>query len=582
MGKLNRIRTPLPQGSPGAKLLKNLNWFTVSIFLIAMAMMIGVGLFYTARGVIDTRMFLISFALFTAFIVAVGISANIIVRRMLLHHLLYKNGLVTISEISTDAVLFWGTDNIVLTWSTGAENAFGYSADEAVGILDIARLFPADQLDDLMDMLSSEQGGAVRDLRITGKRRSGERFPLEASVSLITVPEEQALGALAVMRDVTERDRMERLLVESEERYRALFGSSADGICYSDSDGVIQECNQAFADMLGRPVMELKGMSFEELTPEGECRDALEEFARKMREHGYSDELSTRYMTCSGAYIPVSVRSWMVYNDDGEPVGAWAIVRNQSERVRYEELIRDTMTHLEQANDRLQELDRLKTELVAVVSHELRAPLGAIESSLNAMRCMQSEALDEEREKLMGVLDRGVRRLSDLVEDLMDLTRIESGQLKLEKAPVDVSDLAERVVSSFEDRFLEKGLQITFSNNDGVCTVDCDPSRIEQVLTNLIDNAFKYTDEGGVTVGIDRAPRSVAFTVSDSGIGIPPGLGDKIFEKFFCLDAPCNNGKQGIGLGLAICRGIVEAHGGSIDVESKQGEGTTFCFSLPA
>ena len=383
------------------------------------------------------------------------------------------------------------------------------------------------------------------------------------------------------LRDLDERMRMEEQVRRSEERLKTLFESSADGIFYTDNDGHILECNSAFVEMLGYTHDELQGKTYQQLTPGDWHQVDSDVIESQLKNSGYSDEYMKEYMTRDGVRIPVATRVWVFNDRSGKPEGAWAMVRNLSERIQYENFMRETIIRLEQANDRLQELDRLKTELVAMVSHELRAPLGAIESSLNAMRVLKDGGSPEEQEELIRILDRGVQRLSRLVDDLMDITRIESGQLKLEPRPVDAADLAGRVVSSFEGRFADKGIDIAFERPAGACMALCDPGRIEQVLTNLIANALKFTDDGGVVVSIDCTPDDTIFRVADSGPGLPTELHQKVFEKFFSLDLPSTDGKQGVGLGLAISKGIVEAHDGHIWVESGTGAGATFCFEIP-
>lgn len=364
-------------------------------------------------------------------------------------------------------------------------------------------------------------------------------------------------------------------------RYKVLFETSAEGIIFADNDGRILECNDAFAEMLGYSPNELMGKTSREITP-ADWHDVDQDVEEsQIKSAGHSDEYKKEFLKKSGSRVPVSVRAWVVYDGSGKPEGPWVVVRNLSEHVQYESFVRETLTRLDQARDALVELDRIKNDLVATVSHELRAPLATIESSLNAMKAMQPGGQLEEREELLRILDRGVQRLSKLVEELMDMTRIESGGLRLERRTVDSMELAARVVKTFEGPFAEKGLVLFLDESGGECTGTFDPQRIEQVLTNLIENALKFTEQGRVSVRIERDPSNVVFSIKDSGPGIPTELHQKVFEKFFSLDDQPREGRQGVGLGLAISKGIVEAHGGRIWINSRRGTGATFSFEIP-
>lgn len=364
-------------------------------------------------------------------------------------------------------------------------------------------------------------------------------------------------------------------------RYKVLFETSAEGIIFADNDGRILECNDAFAEMLGYSPNELMGKTSREITP-ADWHDVDQDVEEsQIKSAGHSDEYKKEFLKKSGSRVPVSVRAWVVYEGSGKPEGSWVVVRNLSEHVQYESFVRETLTRLDQARDALVELDRIKNDLVATVSHELRAPLATIESSLNAMKAMQPGGQLEEREELLRILDRGVQRLSKLVEELMDMTRIESGGLRLERRTVDSMELAARVVKTFEGPFAEKGLVLFLDESGGECTGTFDPQRIEQVLTNLIENALKFTEQGRVSVRVERDPSNVVFSVKDSGPGIPTELHQKVFEKFFSLDDQPREGRQGVGLGLAISKGIVEAHGGRIWINSRRGAGATFSFEIP-
>ena len=364
-------------------------------------------------------------------------------------------------------------------------------------------------------------------------------------------------------------------------RYKVLFETSAEGIIFADNDGRILECNDAFAEMLGYSPNELMGKTSREITP-ADWHDVDQDVEEsQIKSEGHSDEYKKEFLKKSGSRVPVSVRAWVVYEGSGKPEGSWVVVRDLSEHVQYESFVRETLTRLDQARDALVELDRIKTDLVATVSHELRAPLATIESSLNAMKAMQPGGQLEEREELLRILDRGVQRLSKLVEELMDMTRIESGGLRLERRTVDSMELAARVVKTFEGPFAEKGLVLFLDESGGECTGTFDPQRIEQVLTNLIENALKFTEQGRVSVRVERDPSNVVFSVKDSGPGISTELHQKVFEKFFSLDDQPREGRQGVGLGLAISKGIVEAHGGRIWINSRRGAGATFSFEIP-
>jgi PAS domain S-box-containing protein len=367
---------------------------------------------------------------------------------------------------------------------------------------------------------------------------------------------------------------------KSSIRYKALFETSAEGIIFAGNDGCILECNEAFAEMLGYSTKELIGKTSREITP-ADWHDVDQDEEDHFKSSGHSDEYKKEFLKKNGSRVPVSVRAWIVHDSSGKPLGYWAVCRDLSERIQYESFMRETLTRLDQARDALMELDRTKTDLVATVSHELRAPLATIESSLNAMKTMQPVGQLEEREDLLRILDRGVLRLSKLVEELMDMTRIESGGLKLERQAVDAMELADRVVKTFEGPFADKDLTLALDGPTGGCASNCDPRRIEQVLTNLIDNALKFTEQGRVLVRVERDPANVVFSVQDSGPGIPTELHQKVFEKFFSLDDQPREGRQGVGLGLAISKGIVEAHGGRIWISSRRGAGSTFSFEIP-
>jgi len=208
-------------------------------------------------------------------------------------------------------------------------------------------------------------------------------------------------------------------------------------------------------------------------------------------------------------------------------------------------------TELESANIRLLELDRLKSEFVSMVSHELKTPLTSIKLSMDILRSLSGSEKDiRTKDELFGIVDRNIERQSRLVNDLLYISRIETGTLKFNLGPVDLYDIIRESVRS------------------------------TQVFVNLIGNALKFTEKGEIRIQVRMVAGHPEIRVSDTGIGIPPDELGRIFDKFHQVDSGLTREVGGTGLGLAICRGIINGHGGSIRAESEVGRGSTFVIVL--
>jgi two-component system sensor histidine kinase ResE len=225
-------------------------------------------------------------------------------------------------------------------------------------------------------------------------------------------------------------------------------------------------------------------------------------------------------------------------------------------------------------------LDKLRKDFIANVSHELRTPIAMLQGYSEAI-VDDVAATDEEKKELAKVIYDESLRMGRLVNDLLDLARMEAGHLTLHHEQVPLKPYIERIIHKFQALAKEKGVHLLVEMNDELI-VSFDPDRIEQVLTNLIDNALRHTDEGGeVRVIVDTDEEVVRISVQDSGSGIPEEDLPFVFERFYKADKARTRGRSGTGLGLAIAKNIVDAHKGTIAVHSKLGEGTTFTFTLP-
>ena len=226
-----------------------------------------------------------------------------------------------------------------------------------------------------------------------------------------------------------------------------------------------------------------------------------------------------------------------------------------------------------------EELDKLKNSLLSTVSHELRSPLTTIKGYATMLLDYEQKLNPEEKREYLKSINRATDRLTELVDHLLDLSRLETGLLKLNKEPSDITDILIEEVT--EARFRAPSYEIKLKMADDLPKVEVDPGRIRQVIDNLLDNAIKYSEKGtSILVEARCASQELHISVSDQGIGIPAKDLNKVFSWMYRIERPVSE-VSGIGLGLAICKGLIQAHGGKLWVESEPGKGSTFHFILP-
>lgn len=237
---------------------------------------------------------------------------------------------------------------------------------------------------------------------------------------------------------------------------------------------------------------------------------------------------------------------------------------------------------LHETKNELEQLNQIKNEFISMVSHELRTPLTAVKGFVKVVLTGEAGAVNAQQEKFLHIADQSIDRLTVLISDLLDISRIESGQLRLDVAPLDARAVVGRVIENIMPAVKGKNLSIGSDLPARLPQVLADRERLMQVFDNLIHNAIKFTPEGGkITVAAANKGDFINFSVADTGIGIAPDDHDRIFEKFYQVESGTTRSTGGTGLGLAIVKSIVELHGGQIWVESEQGRGATFQFLIP-
>jgi PAS domain S-box-containing protein len=347
--------------------------------------------------------------------------------------------------------------------------------------------------------------------------------------------------------------------VDTAARLRAVMDNIGDGIVTFDRGARVLSINPAVRRIFGRLESELVGHEFTELlaaSPEREAVGALISSTSRGWRNKDSHVTEIDGVKLSGDNFPMELALTRLDYASG-PIFV-AALRDISER---------------------KEMDRVKSEFIATVSHELRTPLTVILGYLPLL----SDPKDMPEAAVVARLAKNMKHsgehLLSLVTDLLDISRIESGRMTLQRVPLSIQNVVDSVVGIMDEQATEKGLKLRVEAADGI--VHGDETRLRQILINLIGNAVKFTDKGEVSISAAVNPRGVTFTITDTGMGVPLDQLDKIFDRFRQVDGSATRKEGGTGLGLAITRSLVELHGGTISATSSFGNGTKFVFDIP-
>ena len=503
---------------------------------------------------------------------------------------------------SDDAIVSKDLNGIVTSWNVAAERMFGYTAEEMIG-RSIRTIIPADRQSEEDDVLARiREGIRVDHFETIRQRKNGTLLPISLTVSPIRDNHGRIVGASKIARDISERTLLIERTAFLADAGKALAGSLdysstlktlaslavplvADW-CAIDvlEDGTLRRLAVAHADPLKMAFdspydAEAVLRSGDSLFVPDVTDDMLVEAAG-----GDGDRLSFLRSLALRSYVSAPLVA------SGRTFGALTFATAESGRQLSERDVRfveDVASRAALAVDNARAYDearranRLKDEFLATLSHELRTPLNAI---LGYLRMMQSGLIARDKQsKAIETVTRNATSLTHIIEDVLDVSRIISGKLRLDVQSVDVARVVSDAVESVHPAAAAKGVRVTVIADPRSEPVAGDPERLQQLVWNLVSNAVKFTPRGGqVQVRVERSNSRVNIVVSDTGLGIAPEFLPHIFERFRQADAGTTRKHGGLGLGLAITRHLVELHGGTIEATSDGvGKGSTFHVSLP-
>ncbi len=459
------------------------------------------------------------------------------------------------------AIYLLDPEGRVVTWNKGAERIKGYKAEEVVG-KHFSLFYPKEAI---------EQGWPEQALEVASTddlfkregwqvRKDGSRFWAGVVITALRDEVGNLKGFSKIACEVTGRR-------QGEEKFRGLLESAPDAMVIVAGDGTIVLVNTQTERLFGYRREELLGQPVEILVAEPMRAKHVQQRNRFLASpvvRPMGSGLDLYGLRKDGSQFPVEISLSPLDAEEGLLVSA--VVRDISERKRIEEALKDA--------------DRRKDEFLAMLSHELRNPLAPI---LNALQVLQLQKGETPRQqKAQAIIERQVGRLTHLVDDLLDVSRTVSGRIKLRREQIVVSDIVERAVETVRPLIDQRRHEFTVSLPPEPIWLNGDAARLEQVVTNLLTNAAKYTTEGGhIWLSVQQEGDKLVLRVRDTGLGIAPAFLPHVFDLFTQAERSSDRLQGGLGIGLALAKRLVEMHEGTIVVSSTLGEGSEFVVCLP-
>ena len=476
-----------------------------------------------------------------------------------------------ILKYANDIILLVDKDLSIVEANDRALEFYQYTRDEFIG-MNVDKIRSTETLSQIPGNVNIVEENESATFETVHRRKDNTTFLVEISSRVITIEGSKYYQSIA--RDITERKRVENILKESEERFRNIFEESPFSILMSDKDFSIIRANQSFCNFIGYREEDLKSFTFRDFTHS---------------DYIGNDEISLLELV-SGKIPVYHTEKRYIRNDGSEIWGSTtvSIVRNKQDEVQFLLVMIEDITsrkkaeaELIAAKEKAEESDKLKTAFLHNVSHEIRTPMNAIIGFSALLN--DNELSDEDRRQYIDIIFQSGSQLLSIINDIVDIANVESGQAKVNLTEVNLNSTLRSLNDQFsiygKQNFVSIHLKTTLSDNDSKIVTD--NTKLVQILSNLINNAIKFTKNGLINFGYTLKDKYIEFFVSDSGIGIPPEYHSRIFDRFFQVDSAVSRQYSGTGLGLSICKGYVELLGGEIKVESELGKGALFLFTIP-
>ncbi len=498
------------------------------------------------------------------------------------------------SSIATDA------KGVIQIFNVGAERMLGYAAADVMNKITPADISDPQEVIARAKALSAELGTpitpgfealvfkasrGIEDIyELTYIRKDGSRFPAVVSVTALRDAQDAIIGYLLIGTDNTARKQIEEEQKKLDQRLRdqqfytrSLIESNIDAIMTTDPSGIISDVNKQMEALTGCTRDELVGAPFKNyFTDPAQAEAGIKQVLAEKKVSNY--ELTARAR--DGKETVVSYNATTFYDRDRKLQGVFAAARDITERKRLDQALQEKNVELESARSVAEKANYAKSDFLSSMSHELRSPLNAI---LGFAQLMESDApppTASQKESIGQILQAGWHLLT-LINEILDLAKVESGQVPMSREPVSLADVMLECQGMIEPQAQQRDIRMTFPKFDIPCFVNADRTRLKQILLNLLSNAIKYNvKQGTVEVSCGAsAPGRMRVSIRDAGAGLYPEQLAQLFQPFNRLGQEAG-GEEGTGIGLVVAKRLVELMGGTIGVESALGVGSVFWFEL--
>lgn len=472
---------------------------------------------------------------------------------------------------SIDAIFLTEPDGNIRNANPAACRMFGRTVEE---FCKIGRNGIIDTTDPQLALAIEERKNTGRYIgELIGVRSDGTKFPVEITSAYFKGKDSRIMIS-SIIRDMTERKEADEALHRSELKYRRLHETIQDGFVFVAMTGEIKDTNEAYQKMLGYNREEIMKLTYRDITPAKWFAFEDSIVSDQVLIDGYSDTYEKEYIRKDGTVFPVELRTLLIKNEEGENEGMWAIVHDISQRKKAEEALKSS-------ENQLRELNAAKDKLFSIIAHDLRNPFTAIMGYCNILSARVNEKNYAEITDYAGrIQDSSVRSLS-LLTNIMEWARTQEKGMNFKPKKLNVDLIIRETSNLLSDSAKQKQIVFYFELPQKLYW-NIDKDMIGSVLRNLLSNAVKFSpNEGPIVISAEKKHNNLIVSVKDNGIGIKKEDLNNLFRIEESASFPDTPDKTGKGLGLILCKEFIDKHGGEIWVESEEGQGSTFFFSIP-